>query len=172
MTERREALPGDLDQVLDRIEGGGRIRPGTPSGDAWGAFLRAHASLMRTLDGELVQGAGLSLSDFDVLIQLSLGEDSRMSMSELARRTLISRSGMTRRAGQLEERGLVARQPHAEDRRSVVISLTEPGAAALRRALPVHFNGVNTHFLNRLSDEELGQLRTALEKVVIDCDFG
>jgi len=93
-------------------------------------------------------------------------------MSELARKTLISRSGMTRRAGQLEERGLVARQPHAADRRSVVITLTDEGAAVLRRAVPIHFKGVNAHFLNRLTDQELASLRAALEKVVIDCDFG
>ena len=51
-------------------------------------------------------------------------------MSELARRALISRSGMTRRAGQLEERGLVARQPDPADRRSVVLTLTDEGAGA------------------------------------------
>lgn len=127
---------------------------------------------MRVLDTELTQGAGLSLSDFDVLIQLGLSDGARLRMSELARKTLISRSGMTRRAGQLEERGLVARQPHAADRRSVVISLTDAGADVLRRALPVHFDGVNAHFLDRLSDDDLVQLRSALEKVVIDCDFG
>ena len=107
-----------------------------------------------------------------MLIQLGLAEGARLRMSELARKTLISRSGMTRRAGQLEERGLVARQPHAADRRSVVISLADEGGAVLRRALPVHFSGVSTHFLNRLTDEELAGLRAALEKVVIDCDFG
>jgi DNA-binding MarR family transcriptional regulator len=161
-----------VNQILEGVAGAHRGVPGTAAGEAWGAFLRAHASLMRVLDSELVQGAGVSLSDFDVLIQLGTAEGARLRMSELARRTLISRSGMTRRAGQLEERGLVARTPHAEDRRSVVISLTEEGAEVLRRALPVHFAGINRHFLDRLSDDELAQLRSALEKVVIDCDFG
>jgi DNA-binding MarR family transcriptional regulator len=54
----------------------------------------------------------------------------------------------------------------------VVITLTDAGAEVLRRALPVHFGGVSAHFLGRLTDEELAALQAALEKVVIDCDFG
>ena len=161
-----------MDTVLEGVDVPDRGRPGTSAGDAWGAFLRAHASLMRVLDAELVQGAEISLSDFDVLVQLGLAEGGQLRMSELARRALISRSGMTRRAGQLEDRGLVSRQPHAADRRSVVIALTDEGTRVLRRALPVHFRGVGAHFVDRLSDEELAQLKSALEKVAIDCDFG
>ncbi len=172
MTERTTATERDLDAALGQLQGGERGRPGTPAGEAWGAFLRAHASLMRVLDSELVRDADLSLSDFDVLIQLGMAEGARLRMSELARQALISRSGMTRRAGQLEERGLVTRQPDASDRRSVVLTLTDAGAQVLRGALPIHFGGVHAHFLDRLTDDELNQLREVLEKVVIDCDFG
>lgn len=172
MTEHGDA---SHDQIQDKLEGldvQGRLRVGSPTGDAWDTFLRAHASLMRVLDAELAHGAGVSLSDFDVLIQLGLSEGARLRMSELARKALISRSGMTRRAGQLEERGLVERQPDPGDRRSVIITLTAEGNDVLRRALPVHIKGVNAHFLDRLSNEDLATLRSCLEKIVIDCDFG
>ncbi len=172
MTQATTETERSVKAAFEGLEGGDRGGPGTPASEAWGAFLRAHASLMRVLDSELVRGAELSLSDFDVLIQLRLADGARLRMSELARRALISRSGMTRRAGQLEERGLVARQPDASDRRSVVLTLTDDGAQVLRRALPVHFSGVHAHFLDRLTDDELSQLRDVLEKVVIDCDFG
>jgi len=172
MTDQVESPQVQMDAWLDAISGAQRGRPGTPAGEAWGAFLRAHASLMRVLDNELLRGADLSLSDFDVLVQLGIAKGARLRMSELARKTLISRSGMTRRAGQLEERGLVARQPDVADRRSVMITLTDAGAVVLQRALPVHFSGINAHFLDRLTDEELASLRDVLDKVVIDCDFG
>ena len=172
MTDSGTDIQRSIEAAMDRLEGGDRGRPGSPAGEAWGTFLRSHASLMRTLDGELVRGADLSLSDFDVLIQLGLSEGARLRMSELARKALISRSGMTRRAGQLEERGLVARQPDPADRRSVVLTLTEEGGRVLRAALPVHFSGVHAHFLDRLTDEELSTLSNVLQKVVIDCDFG
>jgi DNA-binding MarR family transcriptional regulator len=172
MIENATDVGRSIEEAMDALEGGDRGQPGSPAGVTWGAFLRAHASLMRTLDGELVRGADLSLSDFDVLIQLGLAEGARLRMSELARKALISRSGMTRRAGQLEERGLVARQPDPSDRRSVVLTLTGEGARVLRAALPVHFAGVHAHFLDRLTDEELTQIGSVLQKVVIDCDFG
>lgn len=172
MTEQGETIQNHVEALLASVRGAERTLPGTPAGDAWRAFLRAHASLMRVLDTELLNGVELSFSDFDVLIQLGTAKGARLRMSELARKALISRSGMTRRAGQLEERGLVARQPDLKDRRSVVITLTDAGAEVLQRALPVHFSGVSTHFLERLTDDELAALQSALEKVVIDCDFG
>lgn len=172
MIENETTIEPAVEEAMKRLEGGDRGGVRAPTGGAWVAFLRAHASIMRVLDNELVRGADLSLSDFDVLIQVGLAEGGGMRMSELARKALISRSGMTRRAGQLEERGLVARQPDPADRRSVVLTLTDEGARVLRGALPVHFSGVHAHFLDRLSDEELSGLGNVLQKVVIDCDFG
>lgn len=170
--EAPEAVDERLRTVLGRVDADTRALPGTPAGEAWGGFLRAHASLLRVLDSELEREAGLSLSDFDVLIQLAMSEASRLRMSELARRALISRSGMTRRVGQLEVRGLVARQPDVHDRRSVTVSLTGEGAAVLRAAFPVHFRGIEAHFLSRLEDDELEQLGRTMEKVQVACDFG
>jgi DNA-binding MarR family transcriptional regulator len=144
----------------------------SPAGRAWDAFLRAHASLTRTLDIELRRDAQLSLSDFDVLIQLALADGAMLRMSELARRTLVSRSGTTRRVEQLERAGLVGRSSGDGDRRSVSVYLTPAGIEALRRALPVHARGVAAHFVTRLDGDEAEELRATLEKVALDCDFG
>src|SRR4029079_10684225 len=67
---------------------------------AWQAFLRAHASLMRSLASDLAQQTGLTLGDFDVLAQLSLG-GGHLRMTDLAARAYSSRSGMTRRVDRL-----------------------------------------------------------------------
>src|SRR5205807_6340685 len=73
-----------------------RELPSASGLDAWDSFLRAHASLMRRLEIDLAQATGLALADFDVLAQLArAGGDLRMT--DLATRTLVSRSGMTRR---------------------------------------------------------------------------
>jgi DNA-binding MarR family transcriptional regulator len=144
----------------------------TPTGHAWEAFLRAHAGLMRVLDTELRREAELSLNDFDVLVQLGLSEGSSMRMSELARRTLVSRSGTTRRVEQLEGRGLVARAAAGADRRTVVVCLTGQGVEVLERAVAVHARGIAEHFGTRLTATDVRALNEAMEKVVIDCDFG
>jgi DNA-binding MarR family transcriptional regulator len=144
----------------------------SPAGRAWDAFLRAHASLTRTLDAELRREARLSLADFDVLIQLALADGATLRMSELARRTRVSRSGTTRRVEQLERSGLVGRSSGGSDRRSVSVCLTPAGVETLRRALPIHARGVATHFVSRLARDEADRLHRTLEKVALDCDFG
>jgi DNA-binding MarR family transcriptional regulator len=152
-----------------RAEGAGLD---TPAGRAWESFLRAHAGLMRVLDTELRRDAGLGLNDFDVLVQLGVADGSSLRMSELARRTLVSRSGTTRRVEQLEGRGLVARAPADTDRRTVVVCLTGQGVEVLQRAVAVHARGIAEHFVRRLTATDVRAMSEAMEKVVIDCDFG
>ncbi len=137
----------------------------TLAGQAWGAFLRAHSDLIRILDTELRREVSLPLSDFDVLIQLAMADDTCLRMSDLARRTLLSRSGTTRRVEQLEREGLVARSTAGTDRRGVIVSLQPDGVEMLRRALPVHARGIGRHFAAKLTDDDADALRGALEKL-------
>lgn len=157
-------------EVLDRTRAQGAGLD-TPAGRAWTSLLRAHAGLMRVLDTELRQGADLTLSDFDVLMQLALANGT-LRMGELARRTLLSRSGTTRRVEQLERNGLVHRTPSEPDRRSVSVSLTGAGTQVFRAALEVHAAGIATHFVAKLDQQDASSLREVLGKLVIDCDFG
>src|SRR2546428_11739795 len=86
---------------------------------AWRSLLRAHATLMRQLETDLQQQAGLALADYDVLAQLAIA-DGELRMTELANRALISRSGMTRRVARLVDEGLVRRSETNADGRGVV----------------------------------------------------
>jgi DNA-binding MarR family transcriptional regulator len=145
--------------------------PGQRGEEAWRALLQAHATLMRQLDTDLTQGTGLRLADFDVLAQLAeAGGEARMT--QLATRTLISRSGLTRRVARLVDEGLVIRANATEDGRGVVVALTDAGIARLRATVPVHLRGVSRLFVERLDDQELAVLETALRKVEVDCTFG
>ena len=139
--------------------------------DAWRAFLRAHASLMRELSTDLAMRARLPLGDFDALAQLALG-GGELRMTDLASNTFSSRSAMTRRVDRLVEEGLVRRTSSEADGRGVVIELTEAGLARLSDAVPIHLEGVSKLFIERLDDEELEVLERALEKVSLNCSFG
>jgi DNA-binding MarR family transcriptional regulator len=150
----------------------GRLAPAADAGGAWLGFLRSHATLVRLLDVELRREAGLPLADFDVLMQLALAGDGGLRMTDLARRTLLSRSGMTRRVAQLEHDGLVARSSATGDGRSVRAELTPVGEDALRRAVPVHTRGIERHFLRKLSPAQLSALGEAMAALQADCDFG
>jgi DNA-binding MarR family transcriptional regulator len=93
-------------------------------------------------------------------------------MTDLAARTLISRSGLTRRVARLVDEGLVRRANVAGDGRGVVVMLTDAGVARLVETVPVHLRGVSKLFVERLDDQELAVLETALGKVIVDCTFG
>jgi DNA-binding MarR family transcriptional regulator len=139
--------------------------------EAWDAFLRAHATLMRRLDLDLAQATGLTLGDFDVLAQLARA-GGELRMTDLAARVLLSRSGMTRRVSRLVEEGLVRRANADGDARGVVVALTDAGLARLTDTAPVHARGVSELFVDQLDDQELAVLTNALKKVTVDCTFG
>jgi DNA-binding MarR family transcriptional regulator len=145
--------------------------PGRRGEQAWRALLQAHATLMRQLDTDLRKDTGLPLADFDVLAQLA-NADGELRMTELAARTLLSRSGLTRRVAKLADEGLVRRANSTEDGRGVVVALTDAGVARVTETVPAHLRGVSKLFVDRLDDQELAALETALRKVTVDCTFG
>ena len=93
-------------------------------------------------------------------------------MTELADRTLSSRSAMTRRVDRLVEEGLVRRADAENDARAVVIVLTDAGMARVTETVPIHLREVARLFIARLDDDELTVLESALKKVTPDCTFG
>jgi len=159
----------DIDGLLRRLVAQELPRRGGL--EAWDAFLRAHATLMRRLDLDLAQATGLTLGDFDVLAQLARA-GGELRMTDLAARVLLSRSGMTRRVTRLVEEGLVRRANADGDARGVVVALTDAGVARLTDTAPVHLRGVSELFVAELDDQELAVLTNALKKVTVDCTFG
>jgi DNA-binding MarR family transcriptional regulator len=125
---------------------------------AWRTFLRAHASITRALEAELVAEQDLSLASYDVLVQLAEAPDRRLRMTELADAVLLSRSGVTRLVDRLEKGGLVARCPVESDGRGVAARLTDAGLDRLRTASRTHLRGVAQHFVNRLDEADLRTL--------------
>ncbi len=95
-----------------------------------------------------------------------------LRMTELAERTLSSRSAMTRRIDRMAEEGLARRASADSDARGVVVELTDAGVARLTETAPVHLRKVSELFVGKLSDHELAALQSALEKVIQDCGFG
>jgi DNA-binding MarR family transcriptional regulator len=159
----------DVSGLLDRLVAD--AVPGARGLEAWASLLQAHATLMRRLEADLAQATGLALADFDVLAQLA-NAGGELRMTELADRALISRSGMTRRVARLVDEGLVRRANADADGRGVVVALTDAGLARLGETAPVHLRGVSDLFVARLDDQELAVLKTALDKVTVDCTFG
>jgi DNA-binding MarR family transcriptional regulator len=133
---------------------------------AWTRLLRAHSAITRELERDLHERHGLTLSDYDVLVQLAQAPDRRLRPSELARVVLLTRSGMTRLVHGLERAGLVERVPCPNDLRGTMVALTAQGLAVLRRASNTHLRGVHEHFAARLDYEELRALAALLGRLL------
>jgi DNA-binding MarR family transcriptional regulator len=159
----------DIAALLDRLVAA--ELPGGRGVEAWTSLLRAHATLMRQLATDLEKETGLALGDFDVLAQLA-NAGGELRMTELAARAFTSRSGLTRRVARMVDEGLVHRAHADADARGVVVALTDAGVARLTESVPVHLRGVSKLFVEQLDDQELTILKTALDKVTLDCTFG
>ncbi|HYI65448.1 MAG TPA: MarR family winged helix-turn-helix transcriptional regulator [Candidatus Limnocylindrales bacterium] len=165
-----QVLPNaDPAELLDRLVTD--ELPNRAGLEAWSSLLRAHATLLRRLETDLARQTGLALADFDVLAQLALA-NGELRMTDLAARALISRSGMTRRVARLVDEGLVRRANIEGDGRGVMVGLTDAGLARLAETAPVHARGIEQLFVTQLDDQELALLRSALDKVTVDCTFG
>jgi DNA-binding MarR family transcriptional regulator len=137
---------------------------------AWRTFLRAHATVVRALEAELLAEHDLPLASYDVLVQLSEAPDQRLRMTELADRVLLSRSGLTRLADRLEREGLLRREACPSDARGTLAVLTDAGLQRLRAAWPTHLRGVEQHVTGRLTPQEIDQLCAVMSKLVADSE--
>jgi len=133
--------------------------------ELWRAWLTASTLLPDTLSRELSERHGLSLADYEVMVHLSENGEHRLRMSELAERTLVSRSRLTHQIDRMERAGWVTRERCAEDRRGAWAVLTPAGYASLVAAAPTHVDGVRRHLVDLLGSAKFGQLGAACTDV-------
>jgi DNA-binding MarR family transcriptional regulator len=76
---------------------------------------------------------------FDVLATLRRsGAPFELSAGDLMRSAMVTSGAITQRLDRLETRGLVRRDPHPNDGRVVLVSLTPAGRELVDRVLPDH----------------------------------
>jgi DNA-binding MarR family transcriptional regulator len=124
----------------------------------WRSFLAATQLLADRLDQELQRDSGIPHTYYEVLVRLSEVPGRRLRMSELADRSLSSRSRLSHAVARLEQAGWVRRETCATDRRGQLAVLTDEGFAALAAAAPGHVEGVRQHLFDQLSPAQVRQL--------------
>jgi DNA-binding MarR family transcriptional regulator len=134
--------------------------------ETWLAYVAATTLLEAALDRQLQRDADMPLAYYMILAVLADVPTRTLRMSELAATTQSSQSRLSHAVTRLECRGWVRRTPCTEDRRSTFAQLTEEGAAALAAAAPGHVNAVRRHLFDRLSAEQVGQLREICRAVL------
>lgn len=137
----------------------------TPAVHAYTRLLRAHAATTRCLSARLLADHGLSINDYEALQVLSQAENGVMKRVDLARRLVLSPSGITRLLEGLEAASLVERAACPSDLRVTYARLTEAGASALARASCDHERLVTGLLQESLSDEEIRTLGDLLGRL-------
>jgi DNA-binding MarR family transcriptional regulator len=131
---------------------------------AWRLFFESALALLDVLDAELERAVGIPQRWYDVLVHLEESPQG-IPMNELAERILYSKSGFTRVVDRMEEVGLVRRSRIENDRRKILIALTDIGTETLERARRHHRDGIQRHFSQHLTNADVKALTLALEKV-------
>ena len=132
---------------------------------AWLRFLRAHAAITRELSTRLEEQHGLTLSDYDVLVQLYHAEEHRMRRVDIARQVLLTASGITRLLDGLERAGLVAKARCDSDARVTYAVLTRTGVAKVESARATHLADVEELFSSSFDPQERSQLAELLGRL-------
>ena len=112
---------------------------------------------------------GLTVADFDVLATLRRRASAEsVNVGDLQHAMMLSSSGVTKRLDRLETAQLIERHPDPNDRRGVLIRLSQTGLDLIDRvvvAITVFENDAVSGAIN--SDEERLQLETGLRRMLI-----
>lgn len=109
---------------------------------------------------------GLQTGEFDVLATLRRsGSPFALTPTALYEATMVTSGAMTNRLDRLEKAGLIRRTPHPQDRRGLLVQLTDQGRELIDQAVEAHVE--NEHaILSALSPDERQRLAGLLEKLI------
>ena len=124
------------------------------------AISQLRSSTMRLARRIRHQPVEESLSPTEMGVLGTLARCGQATPGELARREHVQPPSMTRIVAMLEEKGLVRREPHPDDRRQVVVSSTEQAEAILAESRRRR-NAWLAELASGLDEDEWAALRAA-----------
>jgi DNA-binding MarR family transcriptional regulator len=132
----------------------------------WRNLMHIVFTLTRALSDDLQRSCGLTSTEYSVLMHLSEAPDGQLYMSDLASRTNLSPSRISRVIDDMARIDLVERRPGSLDARTTFAALTKAGLATLRRAWPHHLRSVRRRSFDHLTPEEVRSLGPILQRLV------
>lgn len=145
-------MSNDEDTSVDRVA-------------AWRSMLIAHSRALRAIEADLDVAGVIPLTWYDVLLEVDAA-DEPLTLRELTRRVVLSRTRISRLVAELEGRGYVVRSGDPDDRRSTRVSIAAAGTEALRQAAPVYMDGIERHFTRHLTATQQRAITAGLVKVI------
>jgi DNA-binding MarR family transcriptional regulator len=139
------------------------------SGDeqrAWRTYLQMSSLLPAALNRQLQQDYGLTLPEYEVLVQLSEAPERRLRPFQVCEALNWEQSRLSHQLTRMERRGLVLRRECTADGRGAYVELTAAGAEAIRAAAPRHVATVRGLVFDRLSHAQRATFEEACAAIV------
>lgn len=136
----------------------------------WRAYLRAGTLLSARLNRQLQADSGLSLPEYEVLVQLSEAPDGRLRPFQLGHALHWEQSRLSHQLSRMTRRGFIAREECRADARGALVALTETGRAALESAAPGHVAAVRQLVFGPLEGTQAAAFGQALDAILASLD--
>lgn len=124
----------------------------------WRAQIAIWRRLQLTMEQRLQAETGVPHTYYIILAMLSEAPQHRLRMSELADVISSSPSRLSHAVSRLCERGLIERQPAADDRRGSLAVLTAAGLELVVRTAPTHVRIVREAMFDLITPDQLATL--------------
>ena len=132
----------------------------------WRTYLRMGSLLPAALNRQLQQDCGLTLPEYEVLVQLSEAPGQRLRPFQICAAVNWEQSRLSHQLTRMERRKLVTRQECAADGRGAFVALTAAGAAAIAEAAPRHVATVRRLIFDRLSEPQRAAFEDACAAII------
>jgi DNA-binding MarR family transcriptional regulator len=132
----------------------------------WRTYLRMSTLLPAVLNRELQQDSGLTLPEYEVLVQLSETPRHQLRPFQICEALNWEQSRLSHQLTRMERRGLVSRRECEADGRGAFIELTAAGADAIGSAAPRHVAAVRRLIFDQLSEAQRASFEEACADIV------
>ena len=133
---------------------------------AWRTDLRMSSLLPAALNRQLQQDYGLTLPEYEVLVQLSESPQRRLRPFQICEELNWEQSRLSHQLTRMERRGLVSRLECEADGRGAFVELTADGADAVSAAAARHVATVRSLVFDRLSGPQLAAFEDACAAIL------
>jgi len=123
---------------------------------------RIRVEMIDALDREL---AKFDISASQLIVLASVADNEADSAAALCKNISYDPGAMTRMIDRLEQKGLVRRVPHAEDRRAMNLEMTTAGRALFPQLLAAK-ETVQAQFLRGFTEAEVRQVESFLNRML------
>lgn len=132
----------------------------------WRTYLRMSSLLPAALNRQLQQDCGLTLPEYEVLVQLSEAPERRLRPFQICEALNWEQSRLSHQLTRMERRGLITRRECKADGRGAFIELTAAGADAIGTAAARHIATVRELIFDQLTDAQRAAFEEACATIV------